>query len=157
MTDDRKLGSSGVFQAIVEGARKFKRAVTGGDEETSPEVNAIGEKIGQAFVAGRFAAIHELGTPPFQKRTPRDAFVMSWQNTLHDYLPLTGFRVVDAGQIELGYIPGLEEVSQGDFVAFLQITFSNPDHGLDAEGAFVVGVVLLDHDGAVRVGALHAQ
>jgi hypothetical protein len=50
-----RLGSSGVFKVIVDSARKFKRAVTGGDDELTPEAHAFGDKIAQAFVVGRFA------------------------------------------------------------------------------------------------------
>jgi hypothetical protein len=158
MPDDRdRLGSSGVFQAIVEGARKFKRAVTGGEEPPDPEVVLLGEKIGQAFVAGRFADVHALGTPQFRERTAAEVFASRWRDVLRERVPLTGFRVADAGPIEIQFIPGLEEVSQELFVAFLQITFSSPDVPLDDQRAYVVGAVLLEHGKRVALGALHAQ
>ena len=67
------------------------------------------------------------------------------------------FSITDAGHIDLGYVPGLEEVSQDDFVGFAQITFSTPGVKLDDEKAFAIAAVLLDHDGKVRLGALHAR
>jgi hypothetical protein len=152
-----RLGSSGVFKAIVDSARKFKRAVTGGDEELPPEADALGNKIAQAFVGGKFADIHALGTPSLQKRSTRDQFVASWRDAIRDRGPFTGFEVANAGQIDLGFIPGLEETPQSQFVAFLEIAFSSPDVPLDDDKAFTVGVVLLDEGGQVRLGALHLR
>jgi hypothetical protein len=158
MSDERdKLGSSGVFQAIVEGARKFKRAVTGGDDEPDLVVHEVGEAIGRAFVAGKFADVHALGTPMLQQRTSREQFVVSWSDAVKDRVPLTGFSVAEAGEIELAFIPGLEDVPQEQFVAFLQIAFSSPEIPLDDERAFTIGAVLLEHEGKPRLGALHAQ
>lgn len=157
MTDERqRLGSSGIFKIIVDGAMKLKRAVSEGDTELSPEAHALATAIGQAFVAGRFGDVHALGTPPMQTRTSRDAFHASWRQTVGDRV-LTGFTITDAGHIDLAFIPGLEEVSQDDFVGFAQITFSTPEVKLDDERAFAIAAVLLDHDGRIRLGALHAR
>ena len=158
VSDDERarLGSSGIFRVIVDGAKKLKRAVTEGDVELSPEANELAVMIGQAFIAGRYGDIHALGTPPFQKRTSREAFDASWRATIGDRV-LTGFTITDAGQIDLHYVPGLEEVSQDDFVGFAQITFSTPELKLEDERAFAIAAVLLDHDGKVRLGALHAR
>jgi len=155
--DERpKLGSSGIFRVIVDGAKKLKRAVSEGDVELSPEANELAVMIGQAFVAGRFSEVHALGTPPFQKRINRDAFDATWRGTIGERV-LTGFTITDAGHIDLGYVPGLEEVSQDDFVGFAQITFSMPDVKVSDERAFSIAAVLLDHNGKVRLGALHAR
>ena len=112
--------------------------------------------IGQAFIAGRFGDVHALGTPPFQKRTSRESFEASWRATLGDRV-LTGFTITDAGHIDLAYVPGLEEVSQKDFVGFAQITFSTPEIKLEDDRAFAIAAVMLDHDGKIRLGALHAR
>ena len=150
-------GSSGVFKALVESAKKLKRAVTGGDEELSPEAEKLGERIAQAFVAGRFSDVHALGTPGFQARTPRESFVRTWQDATRERGPLTGFEVNDAGNIDLGFIPGLEEVPQASFVAFLEIAFSTPNVPLTADNAFAIGAILLAEGGTIRLGALHAR
>jgi hypothetical protein len=151
-------GASGVFKALVDGAKKFKRAVTGGgDDELSPEVLKLGEQIAQAFVAGRFADVHSLGTPGFQVRSPRESFVTRWHDATRERGPLTGFDISDAGQIDLGFIPGLEEVPQSSFVAFLEIAFSTPTTPLDADNAFAVAAIVLDDAGSLRLGALHAR
>jgi hypothetical protein len=146
-----------VFKAIVMSARKLKRAVTGGDEELSHDTYTLGEQIAQAFVAGRFADVHALGTPGFQVRSPHDAFVGTWANAVRERGPLIGFEVSNAGPIDLGFIPGLEEVPQQSFVAFVEIVFSTPSVPLDDEKAFAVGAILLDDAGALRLGALHAR
>ncbi|MDB4954976.1 MAG: hypothetical protein JWO36_2545 [Myxococcales bacterium] len=138
-------------------ARKFKRAVTGADDDLTPEAQGIGDKIAQAFVAGRFADVHALGTAAFQRRTNREPFVTSWRDALRDRGPLTGFEVSNAGQIDLGFIPGLEETPQDQFVAFIELAFSSPTVPLDDEKVFTVGLVLLDEGGSIRVGALHAR
>jgi hypothetical protein len=157
MSDDRaRLGSSGIFKVIVAGAKKLKRAVSESDIELSPEANVIATSIGQAFIAGRFGDIHALGTPPFQQRTTRELFDARWRQTVGDRV-LTSFSISDAGFIELAFIPGLEEVSQDDFVGFAEITFSTPEIKLDDDRAFAIAAVLLDHDGKVRLGALHAR
>jgi hypothetical protein len=156
VSDEKRLGSSGIFKVIVDGAKKLKRAVSEGDMELSPEANDVAVSIGQAFIAGRFGDVHALGTPPFQKRTSRESFDASWRATLHGRV-LTGFTITDAGHIDLAYVPGLEEVSQDDFVGFAQITFSTPETKLEDEHAFSIAAVLLDHDGKIRLGALHAR
>jgi hypothetical protein len=157
VADERqRLGSSGIFKIIVDGAKKISRAVTESDVELSPEANELAVAIAQAFIAGRFADIHALGTPPFQSRTNADAFAATWRATVGDRT-LTGFSVTDAGHIDLAFIPGLEEVSQDDFAGFAQISFSTPGAKLEDERAFAIAAVLLDHDGRVRLGALHAR
>lgn len=158
MTDDRdRLGSSGVFKAIVAGARKFKRAVTGGDDELSAELHEFADRIARAFIGNKFEDLHALGTEGFQHRTGRAQFAASWRDAVKGRLPLTGFSVADAGPIEIGFIPGLEEVPQEQFLAFVRITFSSPNVSLDDERAFVVGAVLLDEGGLTRIGALHTE
>jgi hypothetical protein len=158
VSDDERarLGSSGIFKVIVDGAKKLKRAVSEADVELSPQANALAVSIGQAFIAGRYGDVHALGTPPFQQRTSRESFEQSWKATIGDRV-LTGFSITDAGGIDLGYVPGLEEVDQDDFVGFAQITFSTPGTKLEDEKAFAIAAVLLDHDGTVRLGALHAR
>jgi hypothetical protein len=152
-----RLGASGVFKAIVEGARKVTRAVTGGDPELPPGAGDIGQQIAQAFVARNLGAIHALGTPLFVERNPRGQFIARWTEALDERGPLTGFEVDNVGHIDLGFIPGLEDVPQEQFAAFLELAFSTPDVPLDDEKAFVVGVVLLDHQGAIRLGAIHTR
>jgi len=157
-TDDKRLGSSGVFQAIVESARKLKRALSESGDGLTEEAEQLGEKIAQAFVAGRFADVHELGTPGLRTRTTAQRFSESWRDAVQDRGgTLTGFEVNNAGNIDLQYIPGLEEVPQDQFVAFLEIAFSTPDVPLDQEKAFAVAVVLLDEGKGPRVGAIHAR
>lgn len=150
-----RLGSSGVFKAIVDGARKVKRAVTGGDPELPPEVLEIGNEIARAFISGRFADVHAMGTQGLQHKTTREQFVASWSYAVRG--PLTGFEVANSGQIDLGFIPGLEDVPQEQFVAFLEIAFSSPGVPLEDPKAFVIAVVLLDEGGHVRLGAIHTR
>ena len=160
MADQRdRLGSSGVFKAMVEGARAVKRALTptGVADELPPEAEDLGEQIGQAFVSGRFADVHALTTPEFRQHTSLSQFESSWRDATRDRGPFTGFEASNVGEIELGFIPGLEAVPQEQFVAFLEIAFSSPGHALDHKKAFVVGAVLLDLDGDVRIGALHTR
>ena len=152
-----RLGSSGVFKAIVDGARKFTRAVTGAEEELSPAALEIGDRIARAFIAGKLGDVLAAGTPQFQRRQTREQFDARWNEAVKDHLPLTGFHVADAGQIDLGFIPGLEEVPQSKFVAFLEIAFSSPDVGFDGDRAFRIGAVLLDEGGTIKIGALHSQ
>jgi len=154
--EEKRHGSSGIFKVIVDGAKKLKRAVSEADVELTPEANQLAVSIGQAFIAGRFGDVHALGTPPFQERNSKATFESSWRTSVGDRV-LTGFSIIDAGHIDLGYVPGLEEVSQDDFVGFAQITFSTPDAKLEDEKAFAIAAVLLDHDGVVRLGALHAR
>jgi hypothetical protein len=148
-------GSSGVFKAIIDSARKLKRAVTGGDDELTSDAQEIGTAIAQAFVTNRFADVHALGTEAFQTRTPRDNFASGWAESIGERGPLTGFEISNAGQLEVGYIPGLEEVPQSQFAGFLEIAFSSPGVALDDDRAFTIGAVLLHEDGKVRLGALH--
>jgi hypothetical protein len=155
--EEFRPGASGVFKAIVDSARKFKRAVTGAEEEAPDEALAIGEQIAQAFVAGRFADVHALGTSPFQQRTSRAQFVEQWSQAARARGPFTTFEVRDAGPIDVGFIPGLEEVAQDDFVAFLEIAFASPDVPIHDEKVFTVGIVLLEDGEQVRLGALHAR
>lgn len=155
MADERDLppGASGVFKLIADGARKLKRAIS--EPSTSDE---YGSTIAQAFVSGgRFAEIHEMGTKQFKEQNPRESFCARWRKLALERGPFTGFQVSNAGHIDLGYIPGLEEVPQSKFVAFLQVVFSSPTVPLDEDKAFAIGVVLLHEDGAVKIGALHAR
>lgn len=152
-----RLGSSGVFKAIVDVSRKIKRAITEDDSELSPEVEEMAHKIAQAFVAGRFTDVYAMGTPRLQQATRRDSFEQSWSNAAEEHRPLTGFRVADHGQIDLGFIPGLEEVPQSEFAAFLEIAFSGIDVPVEDPNAFTVGVVLLDRDGELKIGAIHRR
>lgn len=156
-----RLGSSGVFKAIgdtiVDTARKFRRAVTGADRELSPEALELGDKVAKAIVANRFGDIHALSTRVVQQRTPRDQFEARWRDAVKHLVPFTGFAVSDAGEIDLAYIPGLEETPQERFVAFLEIAFGTATIPVEHEDAFTVGAVLLDDDGVLRVGALHTH
>jgi hypothetical protein len=152
-----KPGSSGVFKAIVMSARRFKRAITGTEEELTPEMEEIGNSIAQAFVAGRLDDVFALGTAAFQERTPREQFSARWSDTIRERGTLTGFEVSNFGAIDLAFIPGLEEVAQTELVAFLEIAFSTPTAPLDDEKAFVVGAVLLRDGGKIRIGALHTR
>ena len=142
---------------MVEGARKIRRALSESDDELSPEAQELGSKIGQAFVAGRFGDVHAMTTPSFQEQTSRKQFEASWRDAARDRGPFTGFEASDAGQIDLGFIPGLEAVPQSQFVAFLEIAFSSPGLTLDDKKAFVVGAVLLAQGGKILIGALHTR
>jgi hypothetical protein len=152
-----RLGSSGVFKAIVDTARKFTRAVTGGDHELPPAAHELGDKVAQAIVANRFGEVHALSTRAVQQRTPRDAFESRWRDAVKHLVPFTGFAVSDAGEIDLAYIPGLEDIPQSQFVAFLEIAFGTVAVPVEHKDAFTVGAVLLDDDGVLRVGALHTH
>jgi hypothetical protein len=152
-----RLGSSGVFRAVVEVSRKIKRALSEDGRELSPEAEELADKIAQAFVAGRFGDVYAMTTPTFQQMTRRDRFEASWADAAGDHRPLTGYGVLDYGPIDLGFIPGLEEIPQSQFVAFLEIRFSGVDVPLDSDRAFTVGVVLLDQGQGLRVGAIHAR
>ena len=136
-----------------------KRALTptAPNEELSPETRNLGEKIGQAFVAGRFADVYEMTTPAFQQHTSRAQFESSWRDATRDRGPFTGFEASNVGEIDLGFIPGLEEVPQEQFVAFIEVAFSSPGFKIEDKKAFVVGAVLLDQNGAIRIGALHTR
>lgn len=154
---DRRLGSSGVFEAIVMSARRLKRALSESDDDLPPAAEDLGTKIAQAFVAGRFADVYEWTTAELQRRSGLERFVESWRDGVRDRAPLTGFEVSNAGRIDLQYIPGLEQVSQDQFFAFIELVFSSPTVPLDHERAFAVGVVLLRVGSALRIGAIHAR
>ena len=84
----------------------------------------------------------------------------TWQaaaDATRDRGPFTGFEASNVGEIDLGFIPGLEEVPQEQFVAFIEVAFSSPGFKIEDKKAFVVGAVLLDQDGAIRIGALHTR
>jgi hypothetical protein len=149
-------GASGVFKVIVESARRIKRAVTGGDRELSPDALELGYTIARAFVAQRFDEVHNLGTRGFQQRTARETFATSWGDAVRERETLTGFDVANAGDLDVGLIPGLEEVPQAEFAGFVEIVFSSPGIALDDDRALTVGAVLLHEDGKVRLGALHS-
>jgi hypothetical protein len=151
------LGASGVFRVIVDGARKIGRAVTGGDHELTPEVTEHARTVARAFIAGRFGDVHALGTKAFVERTSREQFAAKWSDGVRERGPLTGFKLYDAGQIDLHFIPGLEAVPQSQFVAFIEITFSSPNVAIGDDNAFTIGVVLLDEGAGARIGALHAR
>lgn len=138
-------------------ARRLKRAFSESDAGLDPAAEDYGTKIAQAFVAGRLGDVHAMCTPTFQERNPRDRFVDRWRQTIDERRGLTGFEVSNAGHIDLQYIPGLEDVPQSQFAAFVEIVFSAPDVPLDHEAAFAVGVVVLDVDRQLRIGAIHAR
>jgi hypothetical protein len=153
-----RLGSSGVFKAIVDVSRKIKRRITESDDtELSPEAEDLAHKIAQAFIAGRFTDVYAMGAPNLQQTTPREKFHQSWTDAAEEHRPLTGFRVADHGHIDLAFIPGLEEVPQSQFAAFLEIAFSGIDVPYEDPKAFTVGVVLLDQDGELKIGAIHRR
>ena len=139
----------------MEVSRKIKRRLS--ESEVNAEADELAHKIAQLFVAGRFADVHALGTPGLQQATRRDRFQESWFDAAEPHRPLTGFQVSDMGQIDLAFIPGLEEVPQEQFVAFLEISFSSIDVPVSDPKAFTVGVVILDQDGELRIGAIHAR
>jgi hypothetical protein len=113
--------------------------------------------IAQAFIAGRFGDVHAMGTAALQQATRRDRFEASWSEAIQPHRPLTGFQITDMGQIDLAFIPGLEEVPQTQFVAFVEIAFSGIDVPFTDERALTVGAVLLDDGGVLRIGALHKR
>lgn len=152
-TREQRIGSSGVFKIIVESARAVKRALSENEATLAPEHVEIGNEIARCFVAGRFADVHAMAAPVFQQQQSVENFAASWKDAVVNAGPFTSFDVADAGEIELGFVPSLEEVPQSQFVAFLEISFSNPH----LENAFSVGAVLLNEGGTVRVGALHAR
>lgn len=142
---------------MVEGARKVRRALSESDDEPNPDAEVLGEKIGQAFVAGRFAEVHAMTTSGFQAQTGRAQFEASWGDALRERGPFTAFETNNVGHIDVGFIPGLEDVPQSQFVAFLEIAFSSAAVALDDKKAFILGAVLLEQDGVVRIGALHTR
>jgi hypothetical protein len=156
---EKRLGSSGVFKIIVDSARKITRALSESDggEPLSPEAQVMGDKIAQAFVAGRFADVYEMSTPLLKQRQTGYQFTQSWTDAVASRGPLTGYETANAGDIDLQYIPGLENVRQDALVAFVEIAFSTPDIPAHDEKAFAVGIVLLDEDGRIGIGAIHAR
>ncbi len=46
---------------------------------------------------------------------------------------------------------------QEEFVAFVEIRFSSIDVPVEDEKAFTIGVVMLDRDDEIRLGAIHAR
>lgn len=156
-SDQRPLGSSGVFKAIVLSARRLKRALTEGDDDLPSRAEEAATAIAQAFIAGRFGDVHAMCSVGFQQRTPRARFESSWVDAVRAPGPFTGYEISNAGAIDLQYIPGLEDVPQAQFVAFAEIVFSSPTLPLDHEKAFAIGAVLLDDNGTVCIGAIHAR
>ena len=146
-----------MFKVLVDGARKFKRAVTGGGDELGPDEQELGARIGRAFVAGRFRDVHAMCTPALQQRVASEQFETRWRSAAQDHLPFTSFAIANAGHIELAFIPGLEEVPQDQFAAFLEIQFSSPRAARGSDDVFVVGCVLLQRDGKLEIGAIHTQ
>jgi hypothetical protein len=138
-------------------ARRLKRALSESDEELPPAAEDLGTTVAQAFIAGRIADIHSMGTAAFQQRTDHDRFVERWRDAIKERGGFTGFELSNAGRIDIEYVPGLEEVPQSQFFAFVEIVFSSPDVPLDHDKAFTIGVVVLHDGGRVRIGAIHAR
>jgi len=99
------------------------------------------------------ADVHAMSASTLKQTIAVDRFVASWRDAVDGRGPFTGFEISNAGDIDLAFIPSLEDVPQAKFVAFLEIAFSNPQQ----EDAFTIGAVLLTDGGQVRVGALHAR
>jgi hypothetical protein len=156
-SSDRRLGSSGVFKAIVMSARRLKRALSDSDAEVPPHAEDLGNTIAQAFMSGKIGDVWGMSTAAFRQRTPREAFVDRWTEAIAERGGLTAFEVSNAGNIDLQYVPGLEDVPQSMFVAFIEIVFGSPTIPLENEKAFTVGAVLLFDDGQLRIGAIHAR
>jgi hypothetical protein len=152
-----RLGTSGVFKLIVDASRKIKRALTDEDAELTPAAEALSNLIAQAFMAGRFDDLYELGTKHLQESANRERFVSSWAEAAQDRRPLIGCRIADLGAIELAFIPSLEEIPQSQFVAFVEIAFSGVDVPYDSERALTIGAVLIQQDGETRIGAIHKR
>ena len=142
-----------MFRVIVDAAAKVKRALSEGDSE----VTDMATKVAHAFISSRFRDVYEMTTSGFQKRNDRLLFEARWADAVKERGPFTGFAVTNAGQIDIGYVPGLEDVPQADFEAMVQITFSSPDAKLEDDRAFTIAVVLLDDNGTTRIGAMHAS
>lgn len=160
MTDsnDRRLGSSGIFKALVMSARKLKRALSdSNDDELPPIAEDLGGTIATALMTGELGHVHALGTATLRQRTSREAFIDQWSTALGERGKLTGFEVSNAGTIELQYVPGLEDVPQSQFVAFLELVFGTETVPLDDEKAFAIGVVVLFDEGQPRIGAIHVR
>jgi hypothetical protein len=159
VADDRsqKVGSSGIFKAIVMSARRIKRALSEGDTDLPEVATDVGTSIAQSFVSGQLDDVWLAGTRQFRERNPQGAFVERWKRAIQERGALKAFEVSNAGTIDLQYVPGLEDVPQSEFVAFVEIVFGTETVPLDNEKAFAVGAVLLLEDGNVRLGALHAR
>lgn len=138
-------------------ARRLKRALSEGDDDLPQVAEEAGTTIAQAFLAGRFDEIYALCTPLLQSRTDAQRFITRWRDAIAERGGLTAYEVSNAGRIDLQYVPGLEEVDQSQFIAFVELVFSTPTVSLDQDKAFAVGVVLLNHDGVPRIGAIHAR
>jgi hypothetical protein len=149
--------ASGVFKVIVEGARKVKRALSEGHPGLPPEAQAFGTTIAESFVAGRFADVHALATPSLQQHMGREQFEAHWRDAVRDHGPFTAFEVSDAGPLDIGFVPGLEDVPQAQFAGFVEIAFSSDQVALDDEQAFTIEAVVLDDAGELRLGAIHKQ
>ncbi len=138
-------------------ARRIKRALSEGDPDLPDVANDLGTSIAQSFMSGAIDDVWLAGTRHFRERNPRGSFVDRWSTALRERGPLKAFDVSSAGTIDLQYVPGLEDVPQSEFVAFIEIVFGSDALPLDNEKAFAVGAVLLLEDGNVRLGALHAR
>jgi hypothetical protein len=146
-----------VFKAIVMSARKLKRALSDSDADVPAVAEDLGNTIAQSFVSGNLADIWSMSTATFRQRNTKDAFVSRWNDAIAERGGLTAFEVSNAGNIDLQYVPGLEDVPQSQFVAFIEIVFASPDAPLESEKAFTVGAVLLFDDGQLRIGTIHAR
>jgi len=140
-------------------ARKLKRALSAdaADVELPAAAEDFGATIAQQLMSGQIGDVHAMSTHAFRERNPRDSFVERWQSAMSERPGLAKFEISNAGPIELQYIPGLEDIPQTQFVAFIEIVFGSPTVPLEDEKAFAVGVVLLIEDGLLRIGAIHAR
>lgn len=145
-----------MFKAIVMSARRLKRALSESEEDLPEVAEDFGATIAQAFMNGQLGDVWSMGTKQLRERTPRDAFVERWNQAIAERGALKTFEVSNAGYIDLQYVPGLEDVPQHQFVAFLEIVFGTDALPLDNEKAFAVGAVLL-FDEQLRIGAIHAR
>ena len=141
-----------MFRAIVDGARRVKRALSESDAELPDDVTEIGNEIGRCFITSRFSDIYVMSAK-VMKRTDVDRFVASWRDAVDGKGPFTRFEVSNAGAIELAFVPTLEDVPQEQFAGFLEISFANPQQ----DDAFTIGAVLIDDGGVTRIAALHAR
>jgi hypothetical protein len=146
-----------VFKAIVMSARRLKRALSDSDADVPAVAEDLGNTIAHSFVSGNLADIWSMSTATFRQRNAREAFVARWTDAIAERGGLTEFEVSNAGNIDLQYGPGLEDVPQSQFVAFIEIVFASPTVKIDDEKAFTVGAVLLFDDGQLRIGTIHAR
>lgn len=118
-------------------------------------MSEVGNEIGRCFVANRFADVHAMSAPVLQRASSVDRFVTSWHDAVKGKGPFTSFEVSNAGDIDLAFVPSLEEIPQAQFAGFLEISFSNAAE----EDALTIGAVLVEDEsgGRVRIGALHAR